>query len=184
MVENRLCGCTSLEKNVLYFCCLYFSHTCRCFLLFKTKFNELNNLHLGSFFTRVFFPMKPALNSRNGIVILSHNLDLLQKKKSITQMLLPIIVRSVSFTVIWHSSHLKMAKVVMLFYSVAIDSTICLAALSSYVHFIITGYIYIYIFFFFFFFCNCALDEKYFFKIQLGMINSSFFNHWEIVSVI
>ena len=75
-----------------------FSHTCKCFLSINTnyKFNEINNLQLRSFFTKVF-SKKPALNSRNCIVILGHNLDISQKKtkKSAVLTLLPFIHSSV-----------------------------------------------------------------------------------------
>ena len=56
MVKNRLYGCTSPGKKCsVYFCCLYFSHTCRCFLSIKTKFNNSIIYNWGRSFQIFFF---------------------------------------------------------------------------------------------------------------------------------
>ena len=64
-----------------------------------------------------FFSLKKAaLNRKICTVNLGHNLDILQKIKSTALTLCPNILRSVSFTVTWRISHLKIAEVVTLFY--------------------------------------------------------------------
>ena len=80
MVENRLCECTSLEKMFFTFAAYILV-----ILVDVFSYSKLNSMHSIIYnwdrsLQNLFYSIKPALNSRNCIVILGHNLDILQKK--------------------------------------------------------------------------------------------------------
>ena len=86
-------------------------------------------------------------------MILGHNLDILQKKsRGHNAVANHSSISVIHVTVTWRSSPLKMAKVVMLFYSRLIAQFVSLLFLLMAIYFniIVT-------------FCNCALEGKIFF---------------------